>query len=150
MHAYQNEVINWIKTLFSSEDLFEYVGEFPDDIDRIGRKLPAVLVQDGDQPEYVMLAGGQIRYSYEINVWLYHRPGQNRVITMNVLGDVIIDKVLGAVGIAEYIHNLEAVSIEKGEVRGEATDYHEPGIYNNLNIRKICFRMQILDTRDDD
>ncbi len=149
MHVYQNEVITWIKNTLQADDQFSYVGEFPDDIDRFGRNLPAVLVQDGDQPEYVMMSGGQLRYTYEVNVWLYHRPGQNRVITMNVLTDLVIDKILSSPGIADYVFNLEAVSVEKGEAHGETTDYLAPGIYNNLTIRKIGFRMQILDTRSD-
>ena len=150
MHAYQNEILSRIKKLLSDGEQFVYVGEFPDEIDRVGRNLPAVLVQDGDQPEYVMMTGGQLRYTYEVTVWLYHKPGQNRSIDMNVLSDLVIEKLLNTTGFADNVFNLEAVAVEKGEPRGEQADYLTPGIYNQLNVRKIGFRMQILDTRTDD
>jgi hypothetical protein len=147
MNALQNVALSHFRARVEDLGDIAFTGLFPDDVHRLGAHFPAVLIEDGDHPEYVMESARRVRYLYHLRLYLYHNTTIDRVGIMNRLTDELIGAILADTGFDPAVTNLQAVSVEKGEVHNGPADFHHPGLYENLTVRRITFSMQIRDQR---
>lgn len=147
MNAIPNRLLEHMLFRLAELDDLRFTGFFPDAVHLIGNRFPAVLVEDGDHPEYHMESGRRVQYTYLFHLWLYHNLVPQRVITLNELTDRLIQTVLGETGFDSAIRNLQVVAVEKGEVRNEPVDFLQPGMHDNLTIRCLSFSTLIEDQR---
>jgi len=145
--ALQNLVLATARQKLEATGLFARVGSFPDDAEKLGARLPAALLADGDQLDYRALPGRRVQYLYHLYVWVYHHAPTNRAQSLNLLTDAILGALLDPTGYSANVTNIEAVAVEKGEAAAAAPDFHAPGAYANLTVQRVTLTMLLTDTR---
>jgi len=149
MINYQKDIITQFKTAISAVGTFEYVGEFPFDVPKIGNLYPAVLVEDGSETLNELQQNGSVTIDWTVSCWLYEDINQSRVSTILdhqvAIEDAILDNsMLTALGIKANC--IELISVEKGENQ-EGLDKFNVGYNSNMSIRKITFNVNFTTVR---
>ncbi|MCD4650627.1 MAG: hypothetical protein K8S56_02405 [Candidatus Cloacimonetes bacterium] len=148
MTSLPNTYLENLKTNIKNLNVFAYVDYYPDKASLIGKRFPAVMIQDGDHSDYALMPGHLVQFRYEFTLWLYHNIFPERIPTLNTYTDKLIQTVLENQGLDPAVFNLETVGVYKGDIRSEAVNYYKPGIYGNLSIRRLDFSVTMQDSRN--
>jgi hypothetical protein len=147
VNALQNKVLDhFLEKVGNLPDVC-FAGLFPDAVHAVGNHFPAVLIEDGDQPEYRMESARRVQYQYQLRFYLYLNTTKNRLATANEITDTLIGTVLDETGFDPAVCGLDVVAVEKGEARNESADFYQPGVYQNITVRRITFALRLRDTR---
>ena len=140
----QNSVLANITERLAALGIFERVGAFPDDVEKMGTRLPAALVADGDQQDYQQLPGYKLQFTWLLDVWLYEDESTKRAQVLNKLSGAVIAAMLQP-GLGAL--SVEPLGVEKGEATAAPPDFHTPGVYHHLTVQRVRFALLLTDTR---
>ena len=127
---------------------FPFVGYFPDDIEKIGTRYPALLIGDEGQ-EFTATSGARVFYDWTVPIYIYSnwRSGSTRLAALNVYQNIVITEVLEDLSLGSNCTNIEPISVEKGGYNPNDEDRATAGYYQNITVRKINFNIQVYDER---
>ena len=123
----------------------KYYGYFPEGVQLIGNKYPAILLRDGDE-ETELNFGTRIKRGSIIVIYQYTNDIIDRIKNALTLQRKITDACLKDLTINNTAVLIEPLTIEKGEY-SETPDKFNAGIYPNLTVRKSYYNVLIYDTR---
>lgn len=123
----------------------KYYGYFPDDVNLIGNKYPAILVRDGDESD-TLNTGTYIEQDMQVVIYLYVTDIVDRIKNTLALQRKITDACMKDLTVGGTAILIEPSIIEKGEY-SEIADKFNAGFYPNLTVRKLYFNVKIYDTR---
>lgn len=149
MNGLESTIYTAAVTKLGSIASLKMIGEYPYQVNEIGQRVPAALIEIGDVTDAEHRPGMVIAYTQAVNVWLYHRPGANdprgQVIAVH---DAIISAMSSVMAFVPQVAVLRWSGTDKGESSG-ATDVNlfSPGYTAAMHVWRIRFTMQILDSR---
>lgn len=123
----------------------KYYGYFPDNVQMIGNKFPAILISDGDESRG-MITGTQIEQMVSVAIYLYTNDVVDRIENALQLERKITDACLKDLTIGGTAILIEPAEIDKGGYSANP-DKYSVGYYPNLTVRKLNFNVLIYDTR---
>jgi len=147
MQNKQHDILTELKSIIETElgANVGYVGYFPDDIQKIGKKYPAILIGDGDET-YELGTGTRVEYNYSIPMYIYHNVIIDRLEKMTEMQNWLIDAIEKDLTIDGNAVLVEVESVEKGSYEQDA-DKFNAGFYPNMTVRKVNFNVLVYDTR---
>ena len=137
----QYVILARLKTTIESigSSTFKYVGYYPFNIENIGNKYPAVLIQDGNESLADEQQNLSITKAYSISLWLYQQINQDRIETLLDRQTDIEDAIMDDAVLTALSNNADCIlwtGIEKGDYQ-PTLDKYSVGYSDNLSIRKI-------------
>lgn len=139
-----NEMVRQLKLLVPT--YLSYVGQFPDDINRIGQKFPAVIVEAGDETDFSFDTGKHLDYRFHINLYLYHEIKAGYIRQQDILTcqTAINDQITKDLTLGSTCQHLVITQITKGN---ETDTPYDTGYAGQLSVVKIEYEAWIYDTR---
>ena len=118
----------------------KYVGEFPDDMSKVGQNFPAAIVQDGNR-SYLINAGNVYKCFMEIYVDVYTeiRTGITKMEKMLDTEAQINDVILADLTLGATVKNTVLVS--------SSIESFSPTTGQQFDMRRITYMIEIHDTR---
>jgi len=143
--AKQNLIRAELDTVIVALSSIHKVGTYPDDVTKIGKNFPSVMIGDGDEL-WESSSGDREIVTYDVPVYVYHNIKNSRTTVMNettieVIKAILADLTLGGNAVDTVIE-----SVEKGNY-SEEEDYYNPGFYPNLTVRRINIQITYFDCR---
>jgi len=138
-------VLRKVQKILKDDTNAEYVGYFPDDIDRVGNNYYSCLVEDGDELTDTN-SGRRTNTEWTISVWFYTNVVKSRINAVLDIQTAIMDAVLDDQTLGATCVQIQPVSIEKGEYNPEL-DKYLPGFYPPMTVRRINFVIRLDDVR---
>jgi len=124
----------------------EYADYFPDSVQLIGNKYPAVLLRDGDEDLILPSSSLRIETDTIIVAYMYDNDIIDRIEKNLTLQRVVTDICLIDLTVGGNAIMISPVSVEKGDY-GQEADKYNAGFYPNLTVRKIYFSVKNYDVR---
>lgn len=136
----QYPVISALKTLIQAISGIYFVGEYPDDLSKIGQRFPAVILEDGNET-YDVFPGNQYKCFMEVrvNLFVHMQQGQTKIKSLTDLQADINDAVLADLTVTSTCVNITLTEVRKDEVTNEAGE--------QIARRVITYLVEIHDTR---
>ena len=118
----------------------KYVGEFPDDMSKVGQNFPAAIVQDGNR-SYEIVAGNVYHCFMEIHVDVYTeiRTGITKMEKMLDTEAQINNVILADLTLGATVKNTVLVS--------SSIESFSPTTGQQIDMRRITYMVEIHDTR---
>jgi hypothetical protein len=138
-------ILEKIQDLIQEISDFKFVAFYPDDVQFLGNKFPAVLISDG-QENFEIRTGGLFESEYIVSLYLYHNVNINRIETILSLQNKIIGKLQDSLTNESTAVLIEVESVEKGDY-SSVVDKFNVGWYPNLTVRKINFKLMVCYSR---
>ena len=138
-------VLREIKRILKDDTDAQFVGYYPDDVNEIGNRYYACLVQDGDEITDTN-SGRRTNTEWTVSVWFYTNVVKNRIEAVLDIQTAIMDAVLDNQSLGGKCVQIQPVDIEKGDYASDLDEY-SPGFYSPMTIRKINFTIRIDDVR---
>ena len=145
MQDNQTAILTEIKTLIDTVTDFKFVGDFPDSVQLIGNKYPAVLVGCGEET-FELGNGGRIESEFFIPIYLYSNVNQSRLTTILSLQNKIIAVLEESLNLNGKALLIQCEGSEKGEY-STTPDKYSIGWYPNLSVIKLNFKVNVCYTR---
>lgn len=141
-------VLNRLAALAKAVTGINYVGIYPEGIEKIGQRFPAVILRDGDEEAPNYDAGQQIRYTYNVDLFLHHeiRVGTTRIKDILDLQTALITAIITDLSLARSDVAVLGHSVSKGENQNLLGDTSS-GYQGEIAVRVITFNLLIIDTR---
>jgi len=151
MTNYQKDIIAQFKTAITAigTSTFKKVGEYPFDVNNVGQKYPAVLIEDGDEALADVQRNGSVTINWIVSCWLYTQINQTRIATILDYQVAIEDAILDSsvrLALGNKMECVNLLNVEKGE-RQETLDTYNVGYDSNISIRKINFEVTVTTLR---
>jgi len=137
MNLTQNKVIEIITTALNNETDISKVGSYPDEVYKIGKSFPSVMIGDGTET-IEHLQGGLDYVIYELPIYIYNSDRYNRISNINIITSSVNKAVINSMFEDGRVVNVGVDTITKGDY-SEDEDWYNPGFYPNLTIRTINF-----------
>jgi len=141
----QWDILSEIKTNLETLTEFNYVDYYPDSVQFIGNKYPALLIESGDET-FELGTGGLINSDLYVSIYLYHNINQNRIKYILILQNKIIAKLQDSLTNNDTALLIEIESVEKGAY-SSVVDKYNIGWYPNLSVIKLNFKIKVCYTR---
>jgi len=132
-----------LNAIISDTEVFpyiQYVSYFPDSVQLIGNKYPAVLLRDGDEDMNLPSSGRRIEQNQTVVAYLYTNYVVDRIENALQLQRIVIDALISDLTVGGNAIMISPVSIEKGDYSANPDKYNA-GYYPNLTVRKIYFNI---------
>lgn len=141
-------VLNHLAELAKAVDGINYVGIYPEGVNLIGQRFPAVVIRDGDEDAANYDCGQQVRYTYQVDMFLHHeiRLGVTRIEDILDLQNALITAVITDLGLARADVVVIGHAVSKGENQNLLSDTAS-GYQGEIAVRVITFTLLIIDTR---
>ena len=141
-------VLNRLAAIAKAVTGINYVGIYPEGIGMIGQKFPAVVIRDGDEEAPNYDAGQQIRYTYNVDLYLHHetRLGITRIKDILDLQTALITAIITDLTLTNTVAAVLGHSVSKGDNQNILLDTAS-GYQGEIAVRVITFNLLIIDTR---
>jgi len=142
----QEDILAYLKTLIDSiqrheSDIFGYVDYLTEEnVNKIGSRFPAVLIEDGDEEWEGAGAGGYYIY-HTINLYIYDKINQDRLEILLENQKAIIDEINDNNTLGGHAICANVEGAEKGNYYSGNINWQEVGYNDNISIRKIILRV---------
>ena len=136
----QNTILAILKTNLEANADIVFVGNYPDDVHKIGHRFPTVLIKDADEI-VVLNAGRSEEYQWNVSLYVYHNNTSARITTMNTACNSVIDTMLNDLHQSDTATNTILEEVIKGDYDEKQEDRFNAGYYPNLTVREIKFRI---------
>lgn len=130
----QYSAIQYIITKLKTIPAIRFVGEFPDDISKIGQRFPAIIIEDGNE-SYELKPGMVYWNTLEIALTLYIHLGNTKTKMQDtyILQQSVNDMVLADLQLGGYARNIKLTEIDKDITTNDA----------GVQLAKFVMRYQI-------
>ena len=145
------EVIVQFKTTLKALSNFNYVGEYPADIEKaiVDGNQPAILIQEGDETFAEVQQTQSVTKMVRIPIWMYHNMIKTRIDTLTDRQNEIEDALLSSdVLEGAEVDCISWAGVEKGEALSNF-DGLSVGYYENKSCRRIDFDVTFTVERED-
>ncbi len=139
-------VLRKFKELIKALSGIEYVGWYPENIDRIGSNFPCVLIKEGDESLAEVQENLALRRVFMVHLYLYHNIAVKQIIDIPTRQAEIEDAILDDVTLGGTADCSDWVSAEKGDWT-DTFDPHTAGYSDNMSLRIITFEVILKDAR---
>jgi hypothetical protein len=126
-----------------------FVGIYPDDLDKIGQRFPAAMIKDSDEDIPQFNAGKQVRIAYTVKVIIYHelRLGYARIKDVLDLQIAVVNAVTsGLMTLDGTVTQCNGYSVAKGDLT-PAPLADGSGYSGEVTQREIVFTFTLYDNR---
>ena len=136
----QYPVIEAIKVILATITSLRFIGEYPDDLSKIGQRFPAVIIEDSDET-YDIFAGNVYKTYMDIYLHVYSEIiiGKTKMEKMLDLQAEINDAILADLTLSGTVVNIRLTEVTK------ETEQNTAG--QQINHRRIKYNVEIHDTR---
>ncbi len=142
----QNKILDIlleIKTIVKGD--VSFVGFYPDDIQNIGNKYPAVLIRLGEE-NLCSATGRRITTTANVSLLVYTSAGKNDIRGTTELNTALLGAMLTSINLNVKCKNIEPTGIIRGEYNDIPSRYGV-GFSDNLTIESINFGITVDDER---
>jgi hypothetical protein len=133
-------VIAQIITVLDAVSAIKYIGEYPDDLSKIGQRFPAVIIEDGNET-FDIFSGNQYQdfMDVRLNLFTQVQIGKTKMKAMLDLQATINHALLADLTLAGTCIQIKPVSVEKSEMNNEQGQ--------QISKRVMTYNIEIHDTR---
>lgn len=125
-----------------------FAGLYPDSMQDIGQRFPAVIVRDGNEDAPAFSTGQNVHYTYTPDVIVIHEVNTftTRIADILSLQNEIVTKLITDLSMSGLVHNVNGYSVSKGtdqDILAEAS----AGYQGEISVSVITLNLTIKDTR---
>ena len=148
MNNRQWQILEAIRMLLQKDISIKYVGYYPDDIELIGKALPAVIIIDGDENNYRCLPAFSAVFEYNVSLLLVIDKVQGLRISDALAFQIKVQNIISK---ADHVFSecganwIKFVSVTKGDA-SPISDVSAVGYLPGLTVRRIDMMFEIEDT----
>ena len=145
MQDKQWAILEKIQDLIQEITAFKFVAFYPDDVQFLGNKFPAVLIGNGAET-FELKQGGLFESEFYVPIYLYHNVNIDRIKTILSLQNDIIGKLQDSLTNDGTALLIEVIDSEKGNY-SSVVDKYNIGWYPNLSVIQINFKITVCYSR---
>jgi len=120
---------------------FQYVDYLTEkNVNKLGNRFPAVLVEDGDE-EWGEGGAGSYDIIHYVQLYLLDRINQDRLETLLENQEILTDAINNNNTIGGYAVCTKIITVEKGNYYASELIITQPGYNNNSSVRRITVRI---------
>ena len=144
----QITVLNKLVDIAASVDGIMFAGLYPDDMQNIGQRFPAVIVKDGNEDAPNYSTGQAVHYSYMPEILLITEVNtfNTRIRDILALQNKLVTALIADLTISGTVHNVNGHAIEKGVDQDLLSEF-SAGFQGELSVHKITLNTTIKDSR---
>jgi hypothetical protein len=150
MTGKETAILTAIKTALGTITAANFVGEYPFDVQLLGNRYPALLVESGDESNDEDISqNGTLFISYEIAVHIHIQDPKSRLADLVTLQTSVINAVTGitwGVTTPTPADCIEYINIVKGDEENFG-DYLHTGSNDHITKRTVNFVVHFRDLR---
>ena len=137
----QLDCLDSLKTLIDNIQDFSYVDFYVQkNISKIGRRFPAVLIEDGEE-EWEGAGGGAYDVQHYVDIHFYMETNQDRIETALDYQDQIINAINANTSLSGHAVCVNVEGVDKGGIYEGAVDWSAAGMNDNITERIIRLRI---------
>ena len=141
MTNYQTAIIDEIKARLTALGTFKVVGEYPEDIVKLGISYPSILVIDEDE-DFEAFSSNLQQSNWNISLLFCHSGRINRIKELSDLQASIITAIMDGYNLSGTVATLNLIGIEKGNFTNDLGK-DDIGYSDYKTNRKIKFKVGV-------
>lgn len=140
MENKQINIVREVKKILKSISNIDYVGYYPQDVEKLSDRDFAVLIQAGDE-EWESYPARKYTCIMTLSIHLYTVDAANHILTITTNQNSIVDALLDSVTLNNKATCIELLSVDTGDW-SDTFDRYSAGYTDNIQHRIINFSVR--------